>query len=167
MQLMFSICLEVEPSQGSGLQFRASIRSGDGPRTHGLMKKSHTAPVAKQVVLVIDDDPAARGSLKFSLEAQGFAVRAYAGAYELLNETDLPVNSCLVIDYYMPAMSGLELLARLRDRGVSIPAIVITSYPNCKLRERMAAAGVLFVENPLLANVLVDRIREVLARRQS
>jgi|SRR5260370_26899205 FixJ family two-component response regulator len=91
------------------------------------MKKSPAAPV----VIVIDDDPAVRNSLKFSLEIEGYTVRAYPDAYELLNETDLPANSCLLIDYYMPAMNGLELLARLRDRGVfqrwSSPAIRIAN----------------------------------------
>ena len=92
------------------------------------MKKSDPAPDAKHVVLVIDDDPAMRSSLKFSLEIEGSAVRLYADAYDLLNDTQLPAKSCLLIDYYMPAMNGLELLARLRDRGVrcrqwSSPAI--------------------------------------------
>jgi len=40
------------------------------------MKKPQTAPVAKQVVLIIDDDPTVRSSLKFSLEVEGFTVRA-------------------------------------------------------------------------------------------
>src|SRR5262252_1359106 len=112
------------------------------------MKKPHTASSAKHVVLIIDDDPAVRSSLKFSLEVEGFTVRLYAGPYELLNETNLPANSCLLIDYYMPAMNGLELLARLRDRGVSIPAMVITGHPNRRLRDRMAAAGVSLIEKP-------------------
>lgn len=60
----------------------------------------------------------------------------------------------------MPTMNGLELLARLRDRGVSIPAVVITSHPNRKLRERIAAAGVPLIEKPFLGNALTERIRE-------
>jgi len=119
---------------------------------------------AKHVVLIIDDDPAVRSSLKFSLEVEGFTVRAYSDAYELLNEPDLPAKSCLLVDYYMPAMNGLELLARLRDRGVSIPAMVITSHPNRKLRERIAAAGVPLIEKPFLGNTLTDRIREALGQ---
>jgi FixJ family two-component response regulator len=128
------------------------------------MKKPHTAASAKHVVLVIDDDPAVRSSLKFSLEVEGFAVRLYTDPYELLNETHLPANSCLLIDYYMPAMNGLELLARLRDRGISIPALVITGHPNRRLRDRIAAAGVPLVEKPFLENVLMERIREALAQ---
>jgi len=128
------------------------------------MKKSHTAPDPKQAILLIDDDPVVRSSLKFSLEIKGFAVRAYGDAREMLNETDLPAKSCLLIDYYMPAMDGLELLARLRDRGVFIPAIIITGYPNRRLRERIAAAGVPLIEKPFLTNVLAEQIHQTLDR---
>ena len=124
------------------------------------MKDSQSVPVAQQVVRVIDDDPAVCSSLKFSLEIEGFAVRVYPGAYELLNETDLPAKSCLLIDYHMPVMNGLELLARLRDRGISIPAMVITSQPSHRLRERIAVAGVPLVEKPFLGDILVDHIRD-------
>jgi len=71
------------------------------------MKRPPTASVEKQAVLIIDDDPIVRSSLKFALEVEGFAVRAYSGPYEFLNETDLPAKSCLLIDYYMPGMDGL------------------------------------------------------------
>src|SRR5262245_25935620 len=127
------------------------------------MEKPHTAPVAKQVVLVIDDDPLVLSSLKFSLEVEGFTVRAYSGPYEFLNETDLPAKSCLLVDYYMPGMNGLELLARLRDRGVSIPAMVITGYAHCALRHQLAVAGIPLIEKPFLTNVWTKRIREALA----
>jgi FixJ family two-component response regulator len=51
------------------------------------------------VILVIDDDHAVRNSLKFTLEVEGFKVRAYSDPRELLNEGSLPPFSCLVIDY--------------------------------------------------------------------
>jgi two-component system, LuxR family, response regulator FixJ len=126
------------------------------------MEKPHTAPVAKQVVLVIDDDPLVLSSLKFSLEVEGFTVRAYSNPDEFLNETELPAKGCLLVDYYMPGMNGLELLARLRDRGVSAPAIVITGFTNDTLRERTAAAGVPLMEKPFLPKVWTERIRDAL-----
>jgi|SRR2546425_284427 two-component system response regulator FixJ len=131
------------------------------------MRKSETTPDAKHVVLVIDDDAITRSSLKFALEIEGFAVRLYADAYELLNDTHLPAKSCLLIDYYMPAMNGLELLAKLRARGMSIPAIVMTGYSNCTLRDRIAAAGVPLLEKPFLGNALTERIREALNQHGS
>ena len=84
---------------------------------------------AKQVVLVVDDDSAVRNSLRFTLEVEGFEVRAYPSAHELLDEDRLPTLSCLVTDYHMPAMNGLELVAQLRGRDVLIPAILVTPDP--------------------------------------
>jgi two-component system, LuxR family, response regulator FixJ len=131
------------------------------PSTHGTSRRFAAVPT------FVRYDPAVRSSLKFSLEIEGFSVRLYSDAHELLSESDLPATGCLLIDYYMPTMNGLELLARLRDRGVSIPAMVITSYPNSRLRDQIAAAGVPLIEMPFLGNVLTERIREALDRHGS
>jgi two-component system, LuxR family, response regulator FixJ len=49
------------------------------------------------VVVIVDDDAAVCGSLKFSLELEGFVVRAYGNAAEFLN-ADETACDCLVID---------------------------------------------------------------------
>ena len=77
-------------------------------------------------VLVVDDDEAVRDSLKFVLELEGLQVRLYAGAAQLLRDVALPTDGCLLVDYRMPDMDGLELVARLRARNVALPAILIT-----------------------------------------
>ena len=120
------------------------------------------------VVVIVDDDPAVCGSLKFALELEGFTVRAYAGAPELLRAGDLGCD-CFVIDQRMPVMSGMELIAKLRDRDVLTPTILLISDPNPALSARAGAAGIPIVEKPLLGNALVDRIREACQRadRQS
>jgi len=122
------------------------------------MDQLRAAMGAKPVILVVDDDSAVRSSLKFALEVEGFEVLAYSSAHELLNDDSLPTASCLVTDYHMPGMNGLELVTQLRDRRVSIPAILITSLPSNNLRNRAAAAGISIVEKPVLGNSLVDSI---------
>jgi PleD family two-component response regulator len=57
------------------------------------------------VVVIVDDDPAVCGSLKFSLELEGFVVHAYGNAGEFL-AADESACDCLVIDQRMPGMSG-------------------------------------------------------------
>jgi two-component system, LuxR family, response regulator FixJ len=57
----------------------------------------------------------------------------------LLNEVNLPAIGCLVVDYNMSAMNGLELVGALRGRGVSIPAILITGNPTKYVHDRAAA----------------------------
>lgn len=120
-------------------------------------QRDHVAP---PVVLVVDDDPAVRNSLKFSLEIEGFLVRTYPNAQALLRDPDLPTRGCLVLDQIMPELSGLDVLALLRDRAVNLPAILITTHPGQALRERAANAGVGLVEKPLLGNALLDAILE-------
>jgi two-component system response regulator FixJ len=123
------------------------------------MDPLRVAEACRYVMIVVDDDSAVRNSLKFILEVEGFQVRIFSSGEELLNEDSLPDASCLVVDYYMPGMNGLELVAHLRNRNVLIPAILITPAPNQNLRNRAAAAGVPIVDKPLLGSRLLDSIR--------
>jgi two-component system, LuxR family, response regulator FixJ len=133
-----------------------------------MARAGHPTTVA-HVVAVVDDDPAVRHALKFSLEIEGFSVRAYGSAQELLEDVlldDARLDdgmladcACLVVDQNMPVINGLELIARLRGRAIAVPAILITTRPSATLRARAADAGVPIVEKPLLGNTLVDEIR--------
>ena len=114
------------------------------------------------MVLVVDDDPAVRNSLQFSLQIEGFRVRAYANGMELLGDPDLPTCGCLVVDQTMPGMTGLDVVACLRARHVALPAILITTNPSGMLRQRAADAGIRVIEKPLLGDALSRGIREAL-----
>jgi FixJ family two-component response regulator len=116
-----------------------------------------------QIVIVIDDDSAVLNSLRFSLELEGFSVDAYRTGTDLLAEETHPAAGCLVIDYNLPDMNGIELLSALRRAGVTLPALFITTNPSASLRRHAAAAGTPIVEKPLLGNALVDAIRGALA----
>ena len=66
----------------------------------------------------------------------------------------------IVIDYKMPAMSGIELASRLRNRDTDAPIILITGYPDKNILEKAAAAGIHRVLLKLhLEESLVSRIR--------
>jgi FixJ family two-component response regulator len=127
------------------------------------MKKQEGSPPLRPVVIVVDDDLAVRNSLKFSLEIEGFTVQGYATASELLSAGDLTSCSCLVVDQKMPGLSGLDLIAKLRDRHIAAPAILITSHPSQSLRLIAEKAQVPIVEKPLLGNALLDRIRKIVS----
>jgi two-component system, LuxR family, response regulator FixJ len=126
-----------------------------------MPQKALATPVT--VVAVVDDDPAVGNSLKFSLELEGFTVRAYRSGAEFLAAGNFRDCKCFVIDQRMPGMTGMELITKLRERKVSTPAILIISQPNKVLSARAAEAHVPIIEKPLLNNELVEKIREVCA----
>lgn len=110
-------------------------------------------------VVLVDDDVAVAHALKFSLELDGFQVLTYPEGEALLASGPLPQHGCLVLDVNLPGMDGLELLRRLRERAVGLPAVLITTNPNAALRARAAAAGVPIIEKPLLSDALLDAVR--------
>jgi two-component system response regulator FixJ len=115
--------------------------------------------VAERTVFVVDDDEAVLNSLQFALEIEGFKVRLFRNEGEILKQTEFPKSGCLVLDFNLPEMDGLQVLTVLRKRGVSLPAILITSHKSERISQRAAVAGVLTLEKPLLGNGLVEAIR--------
>lgn len=110
-------------------------------------------------ILLVEDDPAVVNALTFSLELEGFEVRAYANGETLLASLPLPAAGCLVLDYNLPGMDGLNLLERLRASNVELPAILITTNPRGALRAQAALAGAEIIEKPLLTDALRDSVR--------
>jgi two-component system, LuxR family, response regulator FixJ len=109
------------------------------------------------VIAVVDDDPAVCNSLKFSLELEGFAVRAYRSGAEFLSDGNFRDCKCFVIDQRMPGMSGMEVITELRQRKVSIPAILIISQPNRVLSARAAEAHIAHTSRIFSTSALLKR----------
>lgn len=116
------------------------------------------------VILVVDDDAAVRNALKFALEVEGFSVRLYESPEALLAEKDFPAGGCLVIDYRMPEIDGLELVERLQSLGVTLPVFLISGRVTRSLRARASNLGISDVLEKPLSDLVVN-IRRVLDAR--
>lgn len=121
-------------------------------------------PDANATVLLVENDQAVRSSLCFALEVEGFAVHAFDTADALLREPGLPGCACLVADCDMPGIGGVELIARLRARGLQVPAILVTGHALPRTRRQAAGIGVPLLEKSAFGNDLVDQIRRSLRR---
>ena len=109
------------------------------------------------ILILVDDDSAVLSALKFAFEVEGFDVRTFPDAESLLAAPGVPDLGCLVLDYKLPGLNGLQLLRRLRRRGVTLPAVLITT-PEPIVLAQAAAAKVPIVEKPLLTSALLDAV---------
>lgn len=116
--------------------------------------------LSKGVVYIVDDDAAVLTSLQFALEVEGYTVHAFSDAKGLLGLHHIERQASLVIDYRLPDTNGLDLVQRLRAKGVTAPALIITSHPGPDLKRRANALSVPILEKPLLDNSLIAAIRE-------
>lgn len=115
-------------------------------------------------VLIVDDDAAVRNSLKFALGIEGMDVRLYGSGVELLADDHLPEHGCLVVDYHMPSINGIQLVGILESRHRHYPTILISGHVSDDVRDRAAAAGIREVlEKPLQDETLMNSIRMALS----
>ncbi|MET0273139.1 MAG: response regulator [Phenylobacterium sp.] len=115
-----------------------------------------------QTVVLVDDDDGLREALEFWLEIEGFAVRSCASGEALL-DLELPEGRvCLVLDYHLGGVNGVEALEVLRARGVRYPAILITTAASPAVRARANRSAAAVIEKPLLGDALLRAIRKAI-----
>jgi len=81
------------------------------------------------VISVVDDDASVRIATSNLVRSLGYIVHAFASADDFLRSAELNDTSCVIADVQMPAMSGVELQARLLAQGYRVPFIFITAFP--------------------------------------
>jgi two-component system response regulator FixJ len=116
-----------------------------------------------RTVIVIEDDASLLSAMTFALRADGFDVLGYTDAADLLSAAPRRSTGCFVVDLRLPGLDGLALIAALRERGETAPAILITTDPDARHRSDAARAGVRIVEKPLLNSELRRSIDEAFA----
>ncbi|TNF22242.1 MAG: response regulator transcription factor [Rhodobacteraceae bacterium] len=120
---------------------------------------------SETVVFVVDDDEAIRTSLTRALEMRDYTVEAFGSAAEFLAAYDPARAGCLVLDYGLPGMNGLELQAHMNASGITLPVIFITGHGGIpESVQAMKGGAVDFLEKPFRLSGLVERIETACAR---
>jgi two-component system response regulator FixJ len=117
----------------------------------------------KSMIYVVDDDYDVLTSLRFLLETEGFDVRTFRSGSALLGSSARRDADCLIVDYKMAGIDGLELAQRLRRLDVSTPIVMITGYPDENIATKASSAGVRQVLlKPNLEGNLVECVRNAI-----
>jgi two-component system CheB/CheR fusion protein len=122
-----------------------------------------TAPDGRAKVVVVDDDDRFLSAIVGTLEDEGWAAVGYESGEAFLAAERQGSGDCLLIDAYLPGMSGLDLLERLRADGNRSPAIMITGQSDVPMAVRAMKAGAVdFIEKPISHGDLMSAVSRAL-----
>ncbi|QJP15672.1 response regulator transcription factor FixJ [Starkeya sp. ORNL1] len=118
------------------------------------------------IVHVVDDDIAVRRSLAFLFATAGIPARLHESALAFLDAAPDDAFGCILTDIRMPGMDGLELQRRLRQRGNTMPVIVMTGHGDVPLAVTAMKEGAAdFIEKPFDDDAIIDAVRAALERQ--
>jgi two-component system CheB/CheR fusion protein len=127
-------------------------------RTSNLDDKN-TQSIRKPTIYVIDDSEQVRDGIRGVLEGDGLLVETYATSEAFLEACDPTRPGCVLVDAFLPGMSGVELLQRLHADGCQIPTIMITGNSDVSIAvQAMKAGAVDFIEKPVSADDLLASV---------
>jgi len=113
-------------------------------------------------ILVVEDDDSMRRAIERLLKAAGFECAGHASAEALLARGIDEDSACVICDLRLPGMSGLELLATLRERDISLPFILVTAHDSPGLRQKaMQRGAAAYLAKPFRGTALIETIRQV------
>lgn len=119
-----------------------------------------------QTIHIVDDDEAVGRSIKFLLESNGWIAAFYQGAEAFLAAA-LPRAGCVITDFHMPGMNGLQLQAELAEQAIRLPVILMTGHGEVPVAVRAMKAGAVdFLEKPFADDTLFLAVEQALARNR-
>jgi FixJ family two-component response regulator len=138
---------------------RNQMKTGDDEMAGAVTEKS-----APRHISIVDDDGSIREALKSLMRSVRFSVDAYGSAEEFLASERVNDTACLILDVYLPGMSGFELQNHLKAEGRPIPIIFITAHSDEASRQRALKGGAIdFLSKPVRREVLLKAIQSAAA----
>ena len=127
--------------------------------------RSCQVPNTRSIVAIVDDDNAVGNAIEVLMRSVGLIAKAFSSGEEFLRSPELSHTGCLVVDFDMPKMSGLDLHYNLSQLGKEIPTVMITAYPSDDIRARALQAGfICYLPKPFDESDLLNCIQAALDR---
>jgi FixJ family two-component response regulator len=116
-------------------------------------------------IAIIDDDDSVRIGLTRLLMSSQYRTSAFSSVEDFLATLHDDTPQCILVDYRMPRMTGLELQSHLQKAGVAVPIIIITAHNEPTIRENCIKAGVsAFLIKPVSKKTLLDSVVYAIAK---
>lgn len=122
----------------------------------------------KPIVAIVDDDESVRLALSSLLDAMGFAVVRFSSAEEFLQSKNRDSIGCLILDWHMPGMNGLQLQTHSRDNRWSIPIVFLTAhYTEERRAQALSNGAIAFLSKPVDSEKLLEAVKKGLAKTEA
>ncbi|MBY5993287.1 response regulator transcription factor [Ferrimonas balearica] len=119
-------------------------------------------------IYLVDDDSAILDSLSFLMESYGFPLTPYAEGERFLEEVDLSLPGCVILDSRMPGLSGQDLQRHLVAARSPLAVIFLTGHGDVPMAVEAFKAGAFdFFQKPVKGQELAAALREGLAQSQA
>jgi FixJ family two-component response regulator len=127
----------------------------------------HLMRTAKTLlVYIVDDDESVRTGLSRLMRSVGFEAKAFESAEALLKNLQAERPACVLLDITMPGASGLDVQARLKEKGMNLPVIAVSARDDEETRRLARELGVqFFLRKPVDDQALLDAIAWVTGER--
>jgi two-component system nitrogen regulation response regulator NtrX len=115
----------------------------------------------KPRVLVVDDEPAIRDTMRMILDYEGYETLLAASGEEGLAAIERDQPDIVFLDIKMPGLDGLEVLTRLRNLNDGIPVVIVSAHGSTTTALEAGRLGAFrFIEKPLSKDYVLDAVRE-------
>jgi two-component system, NtrC family, nitrogen regulation response regulator NtrX len=118
-------------------------------------------------ILIVDDEPGIRQSLKGVFEDEGFATEVVSSGEECLKKMDQDAYDLVLLDIWLPGIDGLETLRRLREKSPHTHVIMISGHATIATAVSATKLGAYdFIEKPLSLDHTLLTARNALSHRR-
>src|SRR5688500_19222121 len=118
-------------------------------------------------ILIVDDEPGIRETLRGVMEDEGFAADAVESGEDCLAAVVTRAYDCILLDVWLPGMDGLETLRQLRAAGSDAAVVIISGHGNIETAVRATKLGAFdFIEKPLSIEKTVLTVRNALRQQR-
>jgi two-component system, NtrC family, nitrogen regulation response regulator NtrX len=115
----------------------------------------------KPRILVVDDEPAIRDTMRMILEYDGYEVLLAGSGQEGLTMAERDSPDLVFLDIKMPGLDGLEVLSRLRGTNEGLPVVIVSAHGSTTTALEAGRLGAFrFIEKPLSKDYVLDAVRE-------
>ena len=123
-----------------------------------------TTPASRQHIriMVLDDEPTVLKSVQYILESQNYSIRTFSQPDKAMAAAEREAFHICLVDIRMPEINGFDFVRKLRERGITSAAILMTAYPSIEsAAEAMRSGGHDYITKPFTHDQLVQAVERV------